>query len=121
MERTIAGRVPPQHNLLLLFDGNIFRSAALVISQFPKYPYCHSCAAVSMPSHLQTAQGLHLHRIPLSYDNKASEQSALELVFAFDPALKTDPGDIEIIKFTDGITNNVGLLPAGKPAPQDFC
>jgi hypothetical protein len=65
-----------------------------------------------MTSHIQTGQGLHLHRIPLSYDSKNPEQSARELVFAFDPAWKTEPGDIEIIKFTDGITNNVCVLSA---------
>jgi hypothetical protein len=60
-----------------------------------------------MTPHLNTGQGLHLHRIPLSYDNKSPEQSARELVFAFDPSWKTEEGEIEIIKFTDGITNNV--------------
>jgi hypothetical protein len=62
-----------------------------------------------MAPQLNTGQGLHLHRIPLSFDIKNPEQSARELVFAFDPSWKTDKGDIEIIKFTDGITNNVGL------------
>lgn len=60
-----------------------------------------------MTSHLNIGQGLHLHRIPLSYDNKNAEQSALELVFALDPSWRTDEGEIEITKFTDGITNNV--------------
>ena len=62
-----------------------------------------------MTPHLNTGQGLHLHRIPLSYDNKNPEQSARELVFAFDPSWKTEEGEIEIVKFTDGITNNVCL------------
>lgn len=52
---------------------------------------------------------MRLHRIPLSFDNKNAEQSARELVFALDPSWKTDEGEIEIIKFTDGITNNVRL------------
>jgi hypothetical protein len=60
-----------------------------------------------MTPHPNPSQGLHLHRIPLSYHNKNPEQSARELVFAFDPSWKTDEGEIEIIKFTDGITNNV--------------
>lgn len=55
-----------------------------------------------------------MRRIPLSYDNCNPEQSARELVFAFDPTWKTHPGEIEIIKFTDGITNNVSLLATNK-------
>lgn len=74
-----------------------------------------------MAPHLNTGQGLHLHRIPLSYDNKNSEHSARELVFAFDPSWKTDEGEIEIIKFTDGITNNVFLGKHLVATPSNRC
>lgn len=52
-----------------------------------------------------------LRYIPLSYNNDASEESARTLVFALRPAWEHGEGAIEIIRFKDGITNTVGLLP----------
>ena len=50
-----------------------------------------------------------LSRISLSYTNSESEDSALRLVHAIEPKWREEEGDIEVTKFTDGITNTVSL------------
>jgi len=50
-----------------------------------------------------------LRWIPLSYNNSESEESALRLVYAIEPKWREEEGQIEVTRFTDGITNNVWL------------
>ena len=50
-----------------------------------------------------------LRRISLAYNNAESESSALRLVYAIEPKWREEEGEIEVTKFTDGITNNVSL------------
>ena len=50
----------------------------------------------------------HLRRIHLQYDNEKGDESALQLVLAVQPEWEKTKDDINFIRFTDGITNNVG-------------
>ena len=45
--------------------------------------------------------------IPLTFDNADADKSALELAYAFDPSWKNSEGEVEIVRFTDGITNTL--------------
>ena len=45
--------------------------------------------------------------LPLTFDNADADQSALELAYAFSPSWKTTEGEVEIVRFTDGITNTL--------------
>ncbi|KAI5279567.1 hypothetical protein KEM54_004117, partial [Ascosphaera aggregata] len=56
-----------------------------------------------------------LRYIPLSYDHTDSENSARKLVVALFPEWDTAEGDVEFIRFTDGITNT--LLKSIKRTP----
>lgn len=53
--------------------------------------------------------------IPLSYDNKDCDASALRLIYALVPEWETSEGHVKFIRFTDGITNT--LLKAEKRRP----
>lgn len=53
-----------------------------------------------------------LRHIPLTYNNESAEKSALSLVFDLRPEWEHLEGPIEISRFKDGITNNVGPLRA---------
>ena len=48
-----------------------------------------------------------LKYIPLSHDASNSEPSALQLVTTLIPEWEHSPGNIEFVRFTDGITNTV--------------
>ena len=48
-----------------------------------------------------------VRRIPLSYDNAESENSALRLILALFPRWEHEEGVIDFIPFKDGITNTV--------------
>ena len=48
-----------------------------------------------------------LRRIPLSFSNTSSEDSALRLVYTVNPKWREEEGEAEIMRFTDGITNTV--------------
>lgn len=50
-----------------------------------------------------------LRRITLSYINAEPESSALRLVYAIEPKWREEQGEIQVTKFTDGITNNVSV------------
>lgn len=45
--------------------------------------------------------------IPLSYNNADSQASALRLVLSVNPHWEHGEGEIEFVRFTDGITNTV--------------
>lgn len=55
------------------------------------------------------ANGAHatLKHIPLSYKHDNSDESALRLAYTIRPKWRDDDGPVEIVKFTDGITNTV--------------
>ena len=59
------------------------------------------------------ANGAHatLKHIPLSYKHDHSDESALRLVYTIRPKWREDDGPVEIVKFTDGITNTVRKQP----------
>src|ERR1700761_8939345 len=45
--------------------------------------------------------------LPITFDNERADESALELAYAFNPSWKTSEGEVEIVRFTDGITNTL--------------
>ena len=45
--------------------------------------------------------------IPLSYANTESQSSALRLILTLCPDWENAQGNIELVRFTDGITNTV--------------
>jgi ethanolamine kinase len=47
-------------------------------------------------------------QIPFAFNNADSDTSALELVYMVYPDWKTDPGLVDIVRFTGGIMNTVG-------------
>jgi ethanolamine kinase len=62
-----------------------------------------------MDSKQTNGHSVPLRRISLSYNNAESESSALRLVYAIEPKWREEEGEIEVTRFTDGITNNVSL------------
>jgi hypothetical protein len=48
-----------------------------------------------------------LRYIDLAFDNHNFNESASELAYSIHPKWREGPGKIDIIKFTDGITNTV--------------
>ena len=48
-----------------------------------------------------------MRHIDLCYENADSERSALQLIHTLFPEWKHSEGDVELIRFTDGITNTV--------------
>lgn len=55
-----------------------------------------------------------LQYIDIAYDNSSSEESARSLAYTIEPKWRDLPGDVQITKFTDGITNIVSII-----APQN--
>jgi ethanolamine kinase len=51
-----------------------------------------------------------LRHIPQYYDNSDSHNSALNLILALRPEWRDSKDTIEFARFTDGITNTVGIL-----------
>lgn len=46
--------------------------------------------------------------IPLCYDPANSDTSARALIFTLYPEWETSPGEVEFVRFKEGITNNAG-------------
>lgn len=59
-----------------------------------------------------------LQHLDLTFDSKDLDQSALSLAYRIQPKWREAPGRIEIIKFTEGITNTVCLSTAFR---RDTC
>lgn len=59
--------------------------------------------------------GSQLLHIDATFNNKNSEESAIELVYRIQPKWRAAPGKLEVVKFTDGITNTVRPLPVPIP------
>ena len=57
--------------------------------------------------------------LPLTFDNADAENSALKLVYEFNPSWKTSEGEVEIVKFTDGITNTLCKATKKYPGKTD--
>ena len=53
--------------------------------------------------------------LPLTFDNADADKSALELAYAFNPAWKHTEGEVEIVRFTDGITNTLSKATKNVP------
>ncbi|OAP60853.1 hypothetical protein AYL99_05855 [Fonsecaea erecta] len=70
-----------------------------------------------MASPIEFSNGHHpqLQYIDLAFDNESLDDSARELVYRIQPKWRDSPGQIEIVKFTDGITNT--LLKIAKHTP----
>ncbi|KAK5164827.1 uncharacterized protein LTR77_009491 [Saxophila tyrrhenica] len=45
--------------------------------------------------------------IPLTFDNANADESARELAYALNPSWKNTEGPVEVVRFTDGITNTL--------------
>ena len=54
-----------------------------------------------------------LRHVPLLYDSADSDRSASRLIFTLFPEWEHAEGELEFVRFTDGITNTVRPL---KPA-----
>ena len=50
-----------------------------------------------------------LQQIDASFHNAQCEDSAIELVYRTQPKWRDAPGKLEVVKFTDGITNTVKI------------
>lgn len=48
-----------------------------------------------------------LRYVPLTYNNAESQTSALRLILTIFPDWEHEEGNVEFIRFTDGITNTV--------------
>ena len=62
--------------------------------------------------------------IPLQYSNPSPEEStrtATELVYALRPEWKNLEGELEIVRFTDGITNTVSIVCVYGDIHYDAC
>lgn len=64
---------------------------------------------MSPPTSLDAPLG-QLRYIPLSYNTADSHASAIRLVLSLFPHWEQEPGQIEFIRFKDGITNTVSML-----------
>jgi hypothetical protein len=51
-----------------------------------------------------------IRHIPQFYDNSDSHNSALSLILTLRPEWRDSKDTIEFVRFTEGITNTVGLL-----------
>lgn len=60
-----------------------------------------------------------IRQIPLSYDSADSDASARRLLFALSPDWEQDEGKVELIRFTDGITNTVHPCVPVRRRPPD--
>jgi len=56
---------------------------------------------------------------PITFDNADADNSALKLAEAFNPTWKGSEGDIDIIRFTDGITNTLTKVTKKSPAKTE--
>ncbi len=52
---------------------------------------------------------MRIRHVPLSYSNAESQTSALRLVLTLFPEWEHEEGNVEFIRFTDGITNTVRI------------
>ncbi len=52
---------------------------------------------------------MRIRHVPLSYSNAESQTSALRLVLTLFPEWEHEDGNVEFIRFTDGITNTVRI------------
>jgi ethanolamine kinase len=60
-----------------------------------------------MPARTENGAVAPLRYIPLSYDHADSKVSALRLVLTLNPEWEGPGNSIELVRFTDGITNTV--------------
>ena len=61
-----------------------------------------------MSPHSTTLEAIKdIRQIQLSYDTADSDVSARKLIFALFPDWEHDEGEVELIRFTEGITNTV--------------
>lgn len=56
-----------------------------------------------------------LQNIPLAYSLAESDASARALIYALNPEWKTSEGDLEFVRFKEGITNTVRQLTSRLP------
>jgi len=54
-----------------------------------------------------------LRTIALTYDSSNPDASARALIYALNPDWKTSDGEVEFVRFKDGITNTVPQLTFG--------
>lgn len=57
------------------------------------------------PSATTNGDVQNIRTVSLSYDTAQSEDSARKLIFALYPEWETSEGDLEFVRFKDGITN----------------
>lgn len=55
----------------------------------------------------------------MTFDNADADNSALTLAHAFDPSWKSDEGEIDIVRFTDGITNTLTKVTKKRPGKTE--
>jgi ethanolamine kinase len=57
--------------------------------------------------------------IPLTFDNGDADECALELAYAYNPSWKTSEGVVDIVRFTDGITNTLSKATKRRPGKTE--
>lgn len=57
--------------------------------------------------------------LPITFDNSDADNSALKLAYAFNPTWKDSEGEVEIVRFTDGITNTLSKATKKWPGKTD--
>ena len=57
--------------------------------------------------------------LPITFDNSDADNSALKLAYAFNPTWKDSEGEVEIVRFTDGITNTLSKATKKSPGKTD--
>lgn len=73
-------------------------------------PYIHKVAMDSPIT--RTDSPMAIRQINSRYDPTDSEQSALRLIYTLFPEWNQSEGEVELVRFTDGITNTVRLRQA---------
>jgi ethanolamine kinase len=57
--------------------------------------------------------------LPITFDNNDADKSALDLAYAFNPTWKESEGEVEIVRFTDGITNTLSKATKKLPGKSE--
>lgn len=70
------------------------------------------------PDGIANGESPQLPYIDLEFDNKNVDASARALVYQIQPKWRDAPGKLEIVKFTEGITNTVSHLSFDRHVPK---
>lgn len=80
--------------------------------------FIRSCLTMVSTTTSSNGHAPRLQLIDASFNPQDSESSALDLVYRIQSKWRDGPGKIEIVKFTDGITNTVSSAHPQRPTPS---